>query len=111
MSIESPEPEIHDLLTARPGSFRATLEGIRCLQKAGISVQTNTTVTATNAPDAPRMPRFLKGIGVSRFAMNLYLPPGTDRELPARTRKGFSYLTRAPGRSSRASARRRAPRE
>ncbi|HTO20963.1 MAG TPA: radical SAM protein, partial [Spirochaetia bacterium] len=77
VSLESPGAEMHDLLTARPGSFRATLDGIRALQKAGISVQTNTTVTATNAPEAARMPAFLSGIGVKRFAMNLYLPSGS----------------------------------
>jgi radical SAM protein with 4Fe4S-binding SPASM domain len=77
VSLESLEPETHDALTARPGSHRKTLEGIRALQKAGISVQTNTTVTARNAVDASRMPAFLKGIGVSRFAMNLYLPPSS----------------------------------
>ena len=79
VSLESPESETHDALTARPGSYRQTLEGIRALQKAGISIQTNTTVTARNAADAPCMPAFLKSIGVSRFAMNLYLPPAGDR--------------------------------
>jgi radical SAM protein with 4Fe4S-binding SPASM domain len=74
VSVESLDAETHDLLTARPGSFQKTLEGIRCLQAAGISVQTNTTMTAVNSADAPRMPAFLKGLGVSRFAMNLYLP-------------------------------------
>jgi radical SAM protein with 4Fe4S-binding SPASM domain len=74
VSVESLDAETHDLLTGRHGSFQETLEGIRCLQSAGISVQTNTTMTAVNAPDAPRMPAFLKSLGVRRFAMNLYLP-------------------------------------
>ena len=74
VSVESPDAETHDLLTARPGSFLETLQGIRCLQEAGISVQTNTTMTAVNSPDAARMPAFLKGLGVDRFAMNLFLP-------------------------------------
>jgi radical SAM protein with 4Fe4S-binding SPASM domain len=74
VSVESLDTETHDLLTARPGSFRETLRGIRCLQAAGISVQTNTTMTAVNGPDAARMPAFLKSLGVSRFAMNLFLP-------------------------------------
>jgi radical SAM protein with 4Fe4S-binding SPASM domain len=74
VSVESVHAETHDLLTATPGSFQKTLQGIRCLQAAGISVQTNTTMTAVNSPDAARMPAFLKGLGVSRFAMNLYLP-------------------------------------
>jgi radical SAM protein with 4Fe4S-binding SPASM domain len=80
VSIESPDAATHDALTARPGSHAATLAGLRCLQEAGIAVQTNTTVTAVNAADVPRMPAFLKGLGVSRFAMNLYLPPGADKE-------------------------------
>ena len=74
VSVESHDAETHDLLTARRGSFQETLRGIRCLQAAGISVQTNTTMTAVNSPDAARMPAFLKSLGVSRFAMNLYLP-------------------------------------
>ena len=74
VSIEGTEEAEHDLLTASPGSFRATIEGIANLQRAGISVQTNTTITALNAPRAPLMPAFLKRLGVSRFAMNLYIP-------------------------------------
>ncbi|HET6485837.1 MAG TPA: radical SAM protein [Spirochaetia bacterium] len=80
VSVESPDEERHDHLTARPGSWKRTLAGLACLQAAGVSVQTNTTVTAANAEDTPRMPAFLKGLGVSRFAMNLYLPPGASAE-------------------------------
>ncbi len=77
VSVESAEEETHDLLTRSPGSFRRTLGGIRNLREAGISVQTNTTITARNAREATRMPAFLKGLGVERFAMNLYIPtPG-----------------------------------
>jgi radical SAM protein with 4Fe4S-binding SPASM domain len=75
VSIEGIDEAMHDTLTARRGSFEATLAGIEALQEAGVSVQTNTTVNAVNAPAVPLMPRFLKGLGVSRFAMNLYLPP------------------------------------
>ncbi|HUJ75500.1 MAG TPA: radical SAM protein [bacterium] len=78
VSIESPEAETHDALTARPGSFPATIRGIRALQHAGVSVQTNTTISAMNAAQVARMPAFLKSLGVSRFAMNLYLPGAAD---------------------------------
>jgi radical SAM protein with 4Fe4S-binding SPASM domain len=80
VSIESPDPAMHDRLTARPGSFEKTRGGIRALQAAGVSVQTNTTISAVNAGVAADMPRFLKSLGVTRFAMNLYLPPGVDRD-------------------------------
>jgi radical SAM protein with 4Fe4S-binding SPASM domain len=76
VSVEAPDAQAHDDLTARPGSFDLTLSGIRNLRAAGISVQTNTTVTALNAHLAPRMPAFLKSLGIARFAMNLYIPSG-----------------------------------
>jgi radical SAM protein with 4Fe4S-binding SPASM domain len=79
VSVEAPDAETHDDLTARAGSFDLTLAGIRNLQDAGISVQTNTTVTAVNAHLAPRMPAFLKSLGVGRFAMNLYIPVARQR--------------------------------
>jgi len=76
VSVESPDGPLHDALTARPGSFERTLGGIRSFQRAGVSVQTNTTVSAVNAALVARMPRFLRSLGVTRFAMNLYLPSG-----------------------------------
>jgi radical SAM protein with 4Fe4S-binding SPASM domain len=82
VSVESPDATNHDDLTASPGSFDLTLAGIRNLQGAGISVQTNTTVTAVNAHLAPRMPAFLKSLGVSRFAMNLYIPAAATGAAP-----------------------------
>ncbi len=74
VSIEAPDADLHDDLTASPGSFERTLAGIGSLRAAGVSVQTNTTVTALNADHAPRMPGFLKSLGIGRFAMNLYIP-------------------------------------
>ncbi|HTP57957.1 MAG TPA: radical SAM protein [Spirochaetia bacterium] len=74
VSIESADPAVHDDLTGSPGSWQRTLGGIRALQDAGVSVQTNTTVTRLTAAAADGMPAFLKSIGVSRFAMNLYIP-------------------------------------
>jgi radical SAM protein with 4Fe4S-binding SPASM domain len=79
VSIEAPDAETHDDLTARPGSFDLTLAGIRNLRAAGISVQTNTTVTALNAHLALLMPAFLKSLGIERFAMNLYIPMARQR--------------------------------
>ena len=74
VSVESPDEQVHDRLTRRPGAWRQSLGGIRAMREAGISVQTNTTVTAITAEDAPKMPAFLKSLGVVRFAMNLYIP-------------------------------------
>jgi radical SAM protein with 4Fe4S-binding SPASM domain len=77
VSVESPHEKVHDQLTGTPGSWQKTMKGIRAMKEAGISVQTNTTVTCVTASEAPKMPPFLRSIGVSRFAMNLYIPSGS----------------------------------
>jgi radical SAM protein with 4Fe4S-binding SPASM domain len=76
ISVEGSNAKTHDGLTGVPGSFDKTLSGIRNLQKAGISVQTNTTLSGMNVESAGEMPEFLKGIGIDRFAMNLFIPSG-----------------------------------
>ena len=82
VSVESPDAAEHDGLTATPGSHGRTLKGIRALQEAGICVQTNTTLTARNAGSLPRLVPFLKGLGVRRFACNLFIPSGTGLSKP-----------------------------
>ena len=62
-----------------PDRGRGRWQGSRNLQDAGISVQTNTTVTDLTYRHAASMPAFLKGLGVRRFAMNLYIPSGGSR--------------------------------
>lgn len=74
VSLESPEPAIHDELCGSPGSHARTLAGIKALQAAGIAVQTNTTITAFNRGSLAAMPAYLASLGVARFSMNLYIP-------------------------------------
>ncbi|MCX7026712.1 MAG: radical SAM protein [Spirochaetes bacterium] len=74
VSLESPEASIHDGLCGRSGAHAQTLSGIEALQSAGISVQTNSTVTKRNRISLLAVPAFLAGIGVKRFSMNLYIP-------------------------------------
>ena len=76
VSLESPDREIHDRLVARSGGFDRTVAGIANLLEAGISVQTNTTLTSLNRDSLARLPAFLKGLGVKRFSMNLFIPSG-----------------------------------
>jgi radical SAM protein with 4Fe4S-binding SPASM domain len=82
VSIEAPEEALHDELTGRPGSFNEALKGMRAMQEAGISVQTNTTLTAVNAEAVLKLPGFLKGAGISRFSVNLYIPTGKGKDTP-----------------------------
>jgi radical SAM protein with 4Fe4S-binding SPASM domain len=82
VSLESPNPAIHDALCAIDGSHARTLEGIASLQAAGIAVQTNSTVTRMNRESLLGMPAFLKTLGIRRFSMNLYIPASNMDRAP-----------------------------
>jgi radical SAM protein with 4Fe4S-binding SPASM domain len=75
ISLESVDPDIHDVLTGITGAWRRTIDGIKNLMGAGISVQTNTTLTKKNIGNIGELPAFLSEMGVHRFAMNLFIPP------------------------------------
>lgn len=74
VSLESPDPAVHDTLCGAHGAWGRTLAGISALQDAGILVQTNSTVTRLNRESLRSMPEFLKTLGIGRFSMNLYIP-------------------------------------
>jgi radical SAM protein with 4Fe4S-binding SPASM domain len=76
VSLESPEAAIHDELCGVPGAWERTVTGIAALRAAGISVQTNSTLTALNRESLLGLPAFLASIGVARFSMNLFIPAG-----------------------------------
>ncbi len=76
VSLESPDPELHDNLCGCRGAWERTVAGIKALKGAGIAVQTNSTLTALNRESLACMPDFLAGLGVSRFSMNLFIPSG-----------------------------------
>ncbi len=87
VSLESPDGAIHDELCGRVGTWDRTVAGIRALQRAGISVQTNSTLTAINKESLAKMPEFLARLGITRFSMNLFIPSGRgigDEELLVR---------------------------
>lgn len=74
VSLEGPDQQTHEGLTEKPGSFQATLAGLKALQKAEITVHTNTTLSRGNLAQAPLMPAFLKNQGMDRFSMNMIIP-------------------------------------
>jgi radical SAM protein with 4Fe4S-binding SPASM domain len=76
VSVESHDEHIHDRLSGVPGSYRKTLYGIKLLQKAGIAVQTNTTLNSINETGIEKLPAFLKQHAIQRFSMNLFIPAG-----------------------------------
>ncbi len=59
--------EIHDHLTAAPGSYQQTVQGIRNLVALGQRVITNTVITTHNGEDLPALARLLVDLGVYQF--------------------------------------------
>lgn len=79
ISVESADEAMHDYLTGTPSCFKKTIQGIKHLLQAGISVQTNTTITARNKDAVIDIPQFVKSLGINRMSMNLYIPAGTQK--------------------------------
>jgi radical SAM protein with 4Fe4S-binding SPASM domain len=84
VSLESPDADVHDSLCGVEGAWKRTIAGIAALRAAGVSVQTNSTLTAVNKGPGKGsllgLPAFLAGIGVERFSMNLFIPAGRGLE-------------------------------
>ncbi|MBN2875941.1 MAG: radical SAM protein [Spirochaetales bacterium] len=77
VSLEAPEAAIHDDLCGAEGAFEDTVAGIRALMAAGISVQTNSTMTRANRNALLELPAFVATLGVRRMSMNLFIPVGS----------------------------------
>lgn len=77
VSIEGPNPDVHDRITGVLGSFDATIQGIKLLLDAKIPVHTNTTVSRNNLAYLEKIILVAKRIGLNRLSMNLLIPCGS----------------------------------
>lgn len=57
----------HDLFRGKEGAFELTLNGIKNLQKEGIRVQINTTITKQNENQIVKMAKFAEDINAKSF--------------------------------------------
>lgn len=80
VSLEAPDPVLHDELCGVPGAWERSVAGIRALMEAGISVQTNTTAVRTNLDALERMPALAASLGVRRMSLNLFIPTARSPE-------------------------------
>ncbi len=77
VSLEGGTAELHDAITARPGSFTDAVRGIKNLKAAGIRVHTNTTVSALNKKSLALLLDLVKELGTGKFSMNMLMPVGS----------------------------------
>ncbi len=76
VSIESPNPDIHDEITGVPGAFYRSVTGFHALKNSGISVHPHATICRQNAESLLDMPEFARSLGADRFSANLVIPAG-----------------------------------
>jgi len=76
VSIESPDPDVHDSIVGVKNAFQSSVSGLKALKKAGVSVHPHATLCRMNIDTLQRMPQFAKSLGVDRFSLNMIIPTG-----------------------------------
>jgi len=75
-SIKGASAESHDRLTQTPGCFDAMLKGIAAVREAGLPMEGDILVYASNVEELPEMVRFYTELGIGRY--NIWLLSAVD---------------------------------
>jgi radical SAM protein with 4Fe4S-binding SPASM domain len=76
VSIESPDPDVHDRIVGVKNAFQASVNGLLALKSAGIPVHPHATLCQLNQHTLPQMAQFAQSLGVDRFSLNMIIPAG-----------------------------------
>ncbi|MGB2906913.1 MAG: radical SAM protein [Candidatus Aminicenantaceae bacterium] len=76
VSIESPDPGVHDRIVGVKNAFHSSVTGLKALKKAGVSVHPHATLCRANVHSLQNMPQFARSLGVDRFSLNMIIPTG-----------------------------------
>ncbi|MCA9608389.1 MAG: TIGR04053 family radical SAM/SPASM domain-containing protein [Myxococcales bacterium] len=83
VSLDGPNPEVHDGFRQVEGTFARSLEALAWARDEGVHVQVNTSVTLDTLPHLPAMFDLLKGYAppIKRWSLFLLVPVGRGAEL------------------------------
>jgi radical SAM protein with 4Fe4S-binding SPASM domain len=81
VTLESHKPQIHDLMTASPGSWKETVTGIENAVNSQIYVTTNSTLSKHNAPSFLDTIDFIRSLDVAAFGCNSLINSGKATEV------------------------------
>ncbi|MBJ7347311.1 MAG: TIGR04053 family radical SAM/SPASM domain-containing protein [Thermoleophilaceae bacterium] len=87
-SLDAPDAATHDAFRGFPGSFDRTLAGLRNATAAGLSIQVNTTVYASNADSLKQMVPLLEELGVVQWSVFFLVPTGRGTQLQMLSAEG-----------------------
>jgi len=76
VSFYSYDPEAHDSITRRPGSFRQSVEGIKALLSHQIPVRANIVLMQGNLTHLKGTREFLEGLGLKEISHDYVRPAG-----------------------------------
>jgi len=76
ISIDHPDPTVHDRVRRYQGSWEAATTAVRELLRRGVSVQVNTAVMRSTVRGLPGMARLLKELGVRTWEVFYLVPVG-----------------------------------
>ena len=76
ISIDHPDPVVHDTVRRYQGSWEAATTAVRELLRRGVSVQVNTAVMRSTVRGLPGMARLLRELGVRTWEVFYLVPVG-----------------------------------
>ncbi|MEM2957596.1 MAG: radical SAM protein [Candidatus Jordarchaeaceae archaeon] len=81
IGLDGARPETHDFLRNKPGSFKATVEGIKNCAKQGFEeLATTMTLYSKNFNELEETMELAERLGATRFYLNRLIPAGRGRE-------------------------------
>lgn len=81
VSIDGASEKTHDEFRNAKGAFAASMQGIKNLQLAGVSVQINTTITKHNIAELQNILELAKQLKVQALHIFMLVPTGRGREI------------------------------
>ena len=76
LSLDAPDPEVHDEFRQVKGSWQRTMQILKNAQSIGLSVQVNTTVSRFNVDRLPEMVPFIREVGAVQWSVFFLVPTG-----------------------------------
>ncbi len=83
ISLDGADAVTHDAFRGIPGAFDAAVQGLRNLQRLGMSVQINTTIARHNASQLPDVLQLAKSLGADALHTFLLVPVGCGVDIAA----------------------------
>ena len=98
LSLDGATPESHDGFRGEDGTFETAMRAAEYARDAGLSIQINTTVTASTAEELPAIADIVDDVGAAMWEVFFLVPTGRGTELeqlsPGRAREVTEWLYR-----------------